>query len=121
MARKRIMLAEDDPTMVNLLKTLLKIEGFEVVALDAEGDIAAAVCEQRPDALLMDVHLSEQNGLEILDAIRESDAACDVRVIMTSGMNLKEECLRRGADGFLLKPFMPDDLIAMLKKSLNLS
>jgi len=35
---------------------------------------------------------------------------------MTSGLNVKEECIRRGADHFLLKPFMPDDLINALKQ-----
>ena len=39
----------------------------------------------------------------------------DVRVVMTSGLNVQEECLRRGANAFLLKPFMPDDLIRLLK------
>jgi CheY-like chemotaxis protein len=40
---------------------------------------------------------------------------------MISGLNVKEECLKRGADGFLLKPFMPDDLIQMLKGNTKLS
>jgi CheY-like chemotaxis protein len=121
MARIRIMLAEDDPTMANLLKTLLKMEGFEVVPLDAAADVAEVVRAQCPDVLLMDVHLANQNGLQILDQIRGGDRVCPTRIIMTSGMNLKEECLQHGADGFLLKPFMPDDLIGMLKKNLGLS
>ncbi|HUH99022.1 MAG TPA: response regulator [Anaerolineales bacterium] len=115
MAKLRVMLAEDDLTMINLLKTLLKMEGFEVIALDADADVVKALSENCPDVLLMDVHLSKQNGLEILDSIRRTAAACQARIIMTSGLNLKEDCLKRGANGFLLKPFMPDDLIDMLK------
>jgi two-component system KDP operon response regulator KdpE len=111
----KVMVAEDDPTMVGLLKTLLRMDGFEVIALDADADVPAAVRRDRPDVLLLDVHLSKQNGLEILDAIRGSDKAHHIRVIMISGLNLKEDCLRRGADDFLLKPFMPDDLIKKLK------
>ena len=115
MAKLRVMLAEDDPTMVNLLKTLLRMEGFDVVVLDAQDDVARAVRRACPDVLLMDVHLSNQNGLEILESIRSSGDPCGVRIIMTSGLNLEEDCLRRGANGFLLKPFMPDDLINVLK------
>ena len=110
------MVAEDDQTMVNLLTTLLKMDGFEVVALDADEDIPSAVERDCPDFLLLDLHLSNQNGLEILDALRNTDAGCNLRVVMISGLNVKEECLRHGADDFLLKPFMPDDLIKILRK-----
>jgi len=115
MANLKVMLAEDDQTMINLLKTLLKMEGFEVTVLDVDQDVVKAVSEGCPDVLLMDVHLSNQNGLEILDSIRKSANGCEARIVMTSGLNLKEDCMRRGANGFLLKPFMPDDLISMLK------
>ena len=115
MAKLRVMLAEDDPTMINLLKTLLTMEGFDILALGADDDVVNAVVEKCPDVLLMDVHLSHQNGLEILDLIRKMVNACKVRIIMTSGLNVEEECMRRGADGFLLKPFMPDELIQILK------
>ena len=117
----KVMLAEDDQTMVNLLTTLLKMDGFEVTALDADADIPAVVASDRPDILLLDVHLSKQNGLEILDAIRDSDKDHGVRVVMISGLNFKEDCLRRGADDFLLKPFMPDDLVEMLRKNVKTS
>ena len=112
----KILLAEDDTTMLSLLKTLLKMEGFEVVLLDADTDVPAAVQQERPDTVLMDVHLGGQNGLQILESIRSNQDLADVRVVMTSGLNMREECIRRGASAFLLKPFMPDDLISVLKQ-----
>jgi CheY-like chemotaxis protein len=111
----KVLLAEDDPTMVSLLKTLLNMEGFEVVALDASSDVAAAVEHERPHALFMDVHLGGQSGMLILEAIRKNEKNQDVRIVMASGMNMKDECMSRGADVFLLKPFMPDDLIKALR------
>ena len=116
---QKILLAEDDITMVSLLKTLLKMEGFEVVALQADADVPAAVRSERPDVLLLDVHLSRQSGLEILDELRNSSDTKNVRVVMSSGASVKEECMRRGANGFLLKPFMPDDLISILKQTIR--
>jgi DNA-binding response OmpR family regulator len=111
----KILLAEDDPTMVSLLGTLLKMEGFEVQAIDIDADVPAIVQRERPDALLMDVHLGGQNGLDILDALRNNLDLQDVRVVMTSGLNVQDECLLRGANAFLLKPFMPDDLLRLLR------
>jgi len=111
----KILLAEDDRTMVSLLKTLLKMEGFEVVALDVNADVPAAVELEKPDTLLMDVHLGQQSGMDIVRAIRQNPVLANVRIVMTSGLNVKDECLRRGANHFLLKPFMPDDLLKVLK------
>jgi len=112
----KILLAEDDPTMVSLLKTLLKMEGFDVVALAADSDVPAAIQREKPDALFMDVHLGEQSGMQILEFIRKRDGPGKLRVVMTSGLNVKDECMRRGADAFLMKPFMPDDLLSLLKQ-----
>lgn len=112
----KVLLAEDDPTMVSLLKTLLNMEGFEVLALDVNSDVPAVVQREKPHALFMDVHLGEQSGMDILETIRKQKELSDVRIVMTSGLNVKEECINRGADVFLLKPFMPDDLIQALKQ-----
>ena len=113
----KILLAEDDLTMVSLLITLLKMEGFEVMALDVDADIPAAVGREMPDAIFMDVHLGEQSGMNVLQAIRKNPETARVRVVMTSGLNMEQECLNLGANAFLQKPFMPDELISVLKYS----
>jgi len=111
----KILIAEDDHTMVSLLKTLLKMEGFDVVDLDIRADVPAAVAREKPDALFMDVHLGEQKGTEIVTLIRKEQQFAHINIVMTSGLNMKDECLKSGANHFLLKPFMPDDLIKVLK------
>lgn len=109
----KVLLAEDDQTMVGLLMTLLRMDGFEVSAVDADDDVLAAVQQVCPEFLVLDVHLSQQNGLDVLQAIRDADGD-RVHIIMISGLNARDEALRRGANDFLLKPFMPDDLIRLL-------
>ncbi|HXF86018.1 MAG TPA: response regulator [Anaerolineales bacterium] len=113
----KVLLAEDDRTMVSLLTTLLRMEGYDVATLSADMDVLTALQHEKPEVLFMDVHLGKQNGMEIIDAIRRDPALAKVRIIMASGMNLKEECLQRGADHFILKPFMPDDLLSLLKQN----
>ncbi|MEW6403291.1 MAG: response regulator [Chloroflexota bacterium] len=116
---KKVLLAEDDITMVSLLKTLLKMEGYQVVALDADADVPDAVRREKPDVLLMDVHLFSQSGLDILDKLRRASDTRSTCVVMTSGLNVKDECLRRGANDFLLKPYMPDDLFGILARNIK--
>jgi len=112
----KVLLAEDDQTMVTLLKTLLKMEGYEVSALDAEDDIVDAALKQNPDVLLMDVHLLHTNGIEVLTKLRATPGGENVRVLMTSGLDFRDMCLARGANSFIQKPFMPDDLLNELKR-----
>jgi DNA-binding response OmpR family regulator len=111
----KILLAEDDRTMISLLTTLLKMEGFEVVALDVHSDVPGAASRENPDALLIDVHLGGQNGMDIVETIRRDPANANINVVMTSGLNMRDECLKCGANHFILKPFMPDDLLKLLK------
>jgi DNA-binding response OmpR family regulator len=119
MTKAKVLLAEDDVMMVSLLTTLLKMEGFSVVALQADADVPAAVRVEKPDILLLDVHLLRQNGFDILDALRNSEDTAGTRVVMSSGADVREECLQHGANGFLLKPYMPDELITILKKTMK--
>lgn len=119
MSKSKILLAEDDVTMVSLLKTLLKMEGFDVVSLHADDNVPEVIRKEKPDLLLMDVHLADQSGLDILDDIRSAKDIGGLGVVMSSGANVKEECMSRGANGFLLKPYMPDELISLLRQTLN--
>lgn len=116
----KVLLAEDDVTMVVLLKTLLSMEGFQVAAIQPdEPDILAAVRRENPDLLLLDVNLKGQNGLDVMQAVRLDAEYKDLRVVMSSGLNLEKECLESGANDFLLKPYMPDDLVKTLQRSLE--
>ena len=115
---RKILLADDDLSMVSLLNTLLRMEGYQTVAVDADSDVPAAVRREMPDALLLDVYLGHQSGLEILDSLRNNGDTHLLSIVMTSGMNLQDECMRRGADAFLLKPYMPDELISVLHQKL---
>jgi len=113
----KIMLIEDDPTMRSLLKTLLEMEGFEVsMGSDKAQELLKELHEQKPDVLVMDVHLAGGvNGIDLLDSIRQDPDLKHTRVVMTSGMNYREAALAAGADGFLQKPYMVDELLDLLR------
>lgn len=114
------MLAEDDTIMLSLLKTLLKLEGFDSVVLDEQENVPDAIFREKPDCLLLDVHLTQGNGLDIVKKIRTDKRIQSVYIIMQSGMNLGDECKAAGADVFLLKPYLPDILINEIKSGLKI-
>jgi CheY-like chemotaxis protein len=71
-----------------------------------------------PDLILLDVHLAGQDGLLILREIRQRPGLRNVRIVMTSGINFTEECLKAGANAFIVKPYMPENLLRILKEVL---
>jgi DNA-binding response OmpR family regulator len=113
----KVMLVEDDASMMYLLKTLLTLEGYEVATLDISDDVIRKARNEKPDVMLMDVHLGVVNGVDVLTKMRKQDDLKDMVVIMSSGMNMEYECRDAGANAFLLKPFMPDDLIALIRRN----
>ncbi len=115
----KIMLAEDDPTMLSLLKTLMRLEGYETVTLSEQEKVLDAIYREKPEIFLLDVHLTQGNGLDFLREIRSDPKLQNVFVIMQSGMNLTDECKAAGANAFLLKPYIPDTLIETIKIGLN--
>jgi len=115
----KIMLAEDDATMLSLLKTLLKLEGFETVTLSEQESVIDAIHREKPKVILLDVHLTQGNGLDFLRQIRSDFELRNVFVIMQSGMNLATECKNAGANEFLLKPYMPNTLIDAIKTGIT--
>ncbi len=118
-----IMLAEDDQSMVNLLKTLLEIERFQVKIYSGKTHhgLVQLLEMDKPDVLLMDVHLDTLNGIDALRILRQKPNLNSLKVIMTSGSDVKDQCLREGANGFLMKPYMPNLLIKMINDQLSIA
>jgi DNA-binding response OmpR family regulator len=112
----KILLADDDYSMVGLLTTLLDMEGYQVeTLLDKPGDIMENIRSAKPDILLIDIYLGDHNGLDIVRQLRKMPDLDGIRIIMASGIDKREECLAAGADVFLLKPYMPNELFDKLR------
>jgi CheY-like chemotaxis protein len=112
----KVLLADDDFTMVALLKTLLGMEGYQVATLlDKTGNILDNIKKEKPDVLLIDIFLGNRNGLDVVRQIRETPEIKDLKIIMVSGIDKTKECRAAGANAFLLKPYMPEDLFTLLR------
>lgn len=117
----KVMLIEDDPGMVSLLTTLLNMEGFKVeVPVNHHIDgLLRTMVDERPQIALVDVNLATGSGLDLVRQIRNKPEFNATRILMASGSNVKQECILAGADGFILKPFMPDELIKLIHSTMD--
>lgn len=110
------MIVDDDRTMNSLLKTLLELDGFAVVLASHGEAVLATALSEKPDAVLMDVHIAEADGMDLLQQIRRHPQLAQLPVIMSSGMDMEYEARQFGANAFILKPYPPDELSSTLKK-----
>lgn len=118
MNNHRVLLIEDDKTMLTLLQTLLRFEGFEALQPENDDSLEAMVSfiqQEKPALILLDVNLRQLNGFDLLRLIKKIPDLSGVRVLMSSGMDFSENCVKEGADGFILKPYMPDELIHQIR------
>lgn len=117
----KVMIVDDDRTMVSLLETLLKLDGYEVARAGSAQAFIDQLEAESPDLVLLDVFLRDREGLEIVSDLRAHKNASLARlpVIMTSGMELSSKCRDAGADDFLLKPYDPEQLLQVIKANLK--
>jgi CheY-like chemotaxis protein len=106
-----IVVVDDDQVFGRLLRTVLELEGYQVVLVPWPEDVLPTVREVQPVLVLMDVHTGPGDTLGVLRQLQADDALAGVAVVMTSGMDRSEECLAAGADAFVLKPFSPSELL----------
>jgi len=115
-----VLVVDNDPTTVSLLRILLELDGHKVSVCNSAGKVLGEIERFGPDLVLMDVYLtSGDDGLDLLRRLRAYPPTSSLPVVMTSGMELTEECARAGANGFLLKPYTPEHLTKTMKEILD--
>lgn len=113
---KKIFVIDDDVTTRSLLKMLLEMEGYQIFVPGPDLDeLYHLIQSESPVLLFIDIHLQTISGIDILNNLRSHPDYATLKILMTSGMDLADKCHAAGADGFLLKPFMPDELISWIK------
>lgn len=116
----RILVVEDDPSILRGLQLNLAMEGYSVrSAMDGETGLALARSEQ-PDLLLVDVMLPRLGGLELIRAVRADDPATPILVLSAKGQEAdKVAGLELGADDYIVKPFSLKELLARIAAALR--
>lgn len=112
----KVLIVDDDAVTVRLLSTLLEIDGFDVITAARGGDVMARVRADVPDAMLIDYHLADMDGVEVIRQLRDDPALRKLPIIMASGLDVQAEAIGAGASLFLIKPFDPGELPRLFNK-----
>ena len=115
----RALVVEDDPNIVDLIRSNLAVRGFDTV-VSADGLRALRLLEtESPDIVLLDLMLPEIDGFELCRQIRERSSVAIIVVSARGGERDKVSALNVGADDYMTKPFSIEELLARINATLR--
>src|SRR2546429_467051 len=114
----KILVADDDQSLVRTLTWILKENGYEVVTAPGGEGLLGKLEDERPNLLLLDIMMPKVDGLQLLARMKADDRFRDVPVLMISSMPPEEATVKSlglGAADFISKPFRVRELLARVK------
>ncbi len=120
----RILIADDEPPVREMLKTLLHHQGYQVIEAQDGEEALEKIHTELPDLLLLDITMPKQNGFSVCKAIRSAVETMFIPVIILTGRDSVEEKMNGlacGADEYLTKPFDAYNLLSQIKNNLQRS
>jgi len=120
----KILLADDDPRVVELVQTYLEKDGFAVLAAGDGDEALDLATRHRPDLVVLDIMLPKRDGWAVCRRLREDSATADIPIVMLTSRGEEMDRvlgLDLGADDYVTKPFSPRELVARIKAVLRRS
>jgi DNA-binding NarL/FixJ family response regulator len=121
-APKRLLVVDDDPNLVLLVKDYLEFRGYEVVAASNGLEALEVMRRLTPDLIICDVMMPEMDGYTFVQTLRSDRATDWIPVIFLSARGQTADRVRglnTGADAYLVKPFEPEELVAQVEATLK--
>jgi CheY-like chemotaxis protein len=117
-----ILIADDDRTITTVISAALRGQGYRVIVAHDAVQVAMFARKERPDAIVVDIHMPGGTGLEAIKRIRTSSLVAHVPVVAISGLpqaDIEEKCRAAGATAFLPKPIDLGRLTTLLREYLG--
>lgn len=105
--KKKVLVVEDNPMNMILIKEILAVNGFEVIEAYNGHDAIKRVSEEMPDLILMDLNLPEMDGVTATKILKSNTPSKDIPIVAITASAMKgdeEKILAEGFDGYIAKP-----------------
>ena len=121
MAEAKVLVVDDEDDVVQFIQTVLTTEGFDVVtAYDGLGAIDVALAE-KPDVIILDIMMPVMDGYEVCAKLRASEETSRIPILCLSSAyttSAVRQSREMGAQGYIVKPFAPADLVNEVRRVL---
>lgn len=120
--KRRIVIADDDPLIISLIRLRLEMEDFEVFPARNGEEALTLIRGKKPVAAILDFQIPRKSGMDVLGAVKADPDTNKMPVMMLTGERDNNLVMRAmGAGDFILKPFQPDRLLERLNRMVQTS
>ena len=118
---KKILLVDDEPDILKVTAFRLEKNGYEVFTVLNGKEALGLLKKKTPNLIFLDLILPQMSGHELCKRIKMEDRLKDIPIILftASATHVREKVRALGANGFLLKPFSPEELLSKVKEFLG--
>ena len=120
---KKLLLIDDDPNLILLVKDYLEFRGYNVTSAENGREALNILEKETPDMIICDVMMPEVDGYSLVQKIRENVETRAIPVMLLSAKSQSQDRVKGlniGADLYMAKPFEPQELVAQVKSTLDL-
>ncbi|MCY7408414.1 MAG: response regulator transcription factor [Alkalinema sp. CAN_BIN05] len=120
--QKTLLLIDDDPNLILLVKDYLEFRGYEVITAENGREALEVLDQQTPAMIICDVMMPEMDGYSLVSAIRSDPKTSWIPVLFLSAKGQSQDRVKGlniGADVYMVKPFEPEELVAQVESSLK--
>jgi twitching motility two-component system response regulator PilH len=115
----KVLVVDDSQAEINLLQSMLKQGGFHSVAISDPTKIEETIEIERPNVILLDVVMPQRNGFQACRDLKSQESYSSIPVILVTSKSAPSDRYwgeQQGANGFVAKPFTPDELLDAVKR-----
>jgi len=116
---KKILIVDDSVGMVRMIQSVLEKEGYRTVGISDPSQIEQTIDTESPSLILLDVIMPERNGFQVCRTLKNSEAYQKIPIIVVSGKSTPSDRFwaeQQGANGYIVKPFAPNDLLREVRR-----
>jgi len=118
---KKILVVDDHADSAEMVQTLLKWRGYETLIATNGLDALELASQAKPDFILLDIVLPKMSGFEVAQRLKADPHTCSIPILALTARVTewdRKKCLESGCDGYLAKPFFPQELMSEIERLL---
>jgi len=118
----KVLVADDDPAIQELIRLNLEVQGYQVIIASNGVETVRKALSEHPDLIILDILMPEMDGYEVMRLLKNSEETSNIPIIVLTAYASDAGALvswMEGAEGYLAKPFNPDELLMLVERVLS--